>query len=185
MKKLLTTIFAVAFSLAHAQGLILIVNNYSTTFDFHGSFTAHNFAGGCYPFVTTNSPALVVVPANANQNNGNELRYRDFKDQYVNSLYPNASWLVKTSANVQAIRAWNNPSLASGGVISSNTKWSSSQFQMYYAGTSTPEPSFSGLIGELQDPCTGAVSNISTPNGEAEWFNITTNNINYSYLQIY
>jgi len=185
MKKLLTVIFIAAVSLIHAQNLKLIVNNYSTTFDFHGTLSAHNFGGGCYPYVTTNSPAMVVVPANANMNNGNELVYANFKDQYVNSLYPNASWMVQLSAATSIVRAWNHASIAPGGVISANTKWSSSQFQMYYAGTSTPEPSFSGLIGEPQDPCTGAISNISTPYGDVEWFNITTGNVDYSYLQIY
>lgn len=185
MKKLLTAVSLFALSFATSQNLKLIVNNYSTKFDFHGSLSAHGFGGTCYPYVTTNSPAMVIVPAEANMNNGNELIYNNFKDQYTNSLYPNASWVVQLSATNQQIRAWNHASIMPGGTISANTKWSSSQYQMYYKGTSIPSSSFSGLIGEPQDPCTGASSYISSPYGHVEWFNITTENIDYSYLQIY
>lgn len=185
MKKIFTILSLALFSAAYSQSSMMIVNNYSTTYDFQGNISAHNFSGGCYPYVTSSTPAAITVPANSHTGNGQELAYKNFRDQFTGSLYPTTNWTVQLSPTTSQIRAWNHLSIAPGGVIASNVKWASSQFQMYFAGTSTPEPSFSGLIGESPDPCTGATGYISTPYGDAEWFNITTGNVDYSYLQIY
>ncbi|KMQ62356.1 hypothetical protein ACM40_08655 [Chryseobacterium sp. BLS98] len=185
MKKIFTILSIALFSAAYSQSSIMIVNNYSTTYDFQGNISAHNFSGGCYPYVTSSTPATITVPANSHTGNGHELAYKNFRDQFTGSAYPTTNWTVQLSPTTTQVRAWNHISIAPGGVIASNVKWASSQFQMYFAGTSTPEPAFSGLIGESPDPCTGATGYISTPYGDAEWFNITTGNVDYSYLQIY
>jgi len=185
MKKIFTLLSLCLMSYAYAQHSIMIVNNFSTTFDFQGNLSAHNYSGSCYPYVTSSTPTMITVPADSHTSNGKELAYKNFKDQFTGSLYPTSNWTVQTSPTSSTIRAWNHPSIAPGGVISYNVKWAYSQFQMYYAGTSIPEPSFGGLIGESPDPCTGAPGYISTSYGDAEWFNITTANITYSYLQVY
>ena len=185
MKKIFTILTLSLLSSAYAQHSIMIVNNYSTTFDFQGKIGAHNFAGSCYPYVTSSTPTSIVVPADSHQGNGKELAYKNFRDQFTSSLYPTTNWTLQTTATNSSVRSWNHPSIAPGGVISENVKWASSQFQMYYAGTSTPEPGFSGQIGESPDPCTGAPGYTSTSYGDIEWFNITIANVTYSYLQIY
>ncbi|NML70422.1 hypothetical protein HHL23_11495 [Chryseobacterium sp. RP-3-3] len=169
MKKIFTIISLTFLSYAYSQHSIMIVNNYSTAFDFQGTLGAHNFAGGCHPYVTSSTPTAITVPADSHTGNGKELAYKNFKDQYTSSLYPTTNWTLQLSPTTSQIRAWNHASIAPGGVISTNVKWASSQFQMYYAGTSNPEPGFSGLIGESPDPCTSANGYISTPYGDAEW----------------
>jgi len=185
MKKIITSLSLFAACLAYSQGSTLIINNYSLAYDFHGNIQALNVAGGCYPIISSNNPDMVVVPADSNEINGLHLEYKNYRDQFGTSLYPMAAWNVSLSATNQTPRAWNHASLLPGGVISNNTKWVGSKFQMYHKGTNNPETFFNGNLGADVAPCITNESYITTPYGDAEWFTITSGGNNYTYIQIF
>lgn len=185
MKKIVTSLGLFIACLAYSQGGVLIVNNYSTAYDFHGNIQAANTSGGCYPMVNSYNPDTVVVPADSHEGNGQNLEYKNYRDQFGGSLYPMTQWYVYLSASNQMPRAWNHLSLTPGGTISLNTKWVGSKFQMYHKGTNTPEIFFNGNLGEDIAPCITNQAYITTPYGDAEWFTLTSGGENYSYIQIY
>ncbi|KMQ65613.1 hypothetical protein ACM46_06970 [Chryseobacterium angstadtii] len=188
MKKILALLGIAAFSLAYSQGGTLILNNYSA-YDFSGYIVANNFAGGCYPYITSNDPEMVKVPADSHMGNGNELRYTDFRNQYTTSLYPMAAWHVSTSSALGISRPWNHGSLMPGGTFSNNTKWATTKFVMYYPGTTNLAPdNFNGALtlpGNIS--CYNAPNYFSTPSGSnsAEIFTITSGASTTTYIQLY
>jgi|GEM_PF-384275 len=189
MKKFLTILGIAAFVFGYSQNGTLIVNNY-TPYDFSGYIMANNFAGGCYPFLTSSAPDMVTVPANANMGNGNELRYENYKDQYTSSLYPISQWYVQSSSTISVLRPWNHAAIMPGGTISNNTKWSATKFNMKYAGTTNGVPGFSnGLTLAGNTSCYTAPDYFDMTSGgvtnSAEIFTLTSGGINYTYIQLY
>ncbi|MFP3597632.1 hypothetical protein [Chryseobacterium sp. SIMBA_029] len=189
MKKFLTILGVAAFAFGYSQGGALVINNY-TPHDFSGYIMANNFAGGCYPFVTSGDPGMVTVPANANMGNGNELKYGNYKDQYTSSLYPMTQWYVQTSSTSSMPRAWNHPAVMPGGTVSNNTKWASTKFKMNYAGTTNGVPGFSsGLTLAGNASCYTAPDYFDMTSGgitnSAEIFTLSSGGINYTYIQLY
>ncbi|MCT2564701.1 hypothetical protein [Chryseobacterium herbae] len=180
MKKFLLLLGICSVSSAYAQGGMLIIQNFTTNYDFHGNLYANNNAGGgCYPIVTSKTPDPIVVPAGATA------KYENYRDQYSSSGFPVSTWNVYLGAGSPVSpRPWNHPSLMPGGVISNNTKWSMSKFQMYHAGTSVPETYFNGDIGGNTLPCNTAPDVINTAWGNAKWFTITAGTDVYTYLVI-
>ncbi|SHG70783.1 hypothetical protein SAMN05421866_1284 [Chryseobacterium oranimense] len=180
MKKFLLLLGICFVSSAYAQGGTLIIQNFTTNYDFHGIIYANNFAGGCYPFITSKDPYPVVVPAGATA------KYENYRDQFTSSPFPVSSWEVTlASGSAPTTRPWNHPSLMPGGVISNNTRWSMSKFQMYHAGTSVPETFFNGDIGDATNPCNSNPDFIdSSPYGSSKWFTITSGGTVYTYLVI-
>ncbi|MFP3597630.1 hypothetical protein [Chryseobacterium sp. SIMBA_029] len=183
MKKLLTLIGIAAVSLAYSQG-IFIINNYSG-YDFHGSLSANNFAGGCYPYVHALNPATIIAPAYSNMGNSNAIIYKNYRDQYTDSLFPITQWSVTTSPTNTQPRAWNHAAVMPGGTVANNTTWSATKFQMYFAGTNTPETFFNGNVGNNANPCVLIDNLITTPYGTAEWFTITTGTTVTTFLEIH
>ncbi|MEI3790071.1 MULTISPECIES: hypothetical protein [Chryseobacterium] len=188
MKKVLTLLGLAAFSFGYSQGGTLILNNYSQ-YDFKGFIVANNFAGGCYPYISSNNPDMVTVPANSHIGNGQELRYTNYRDQFNSSLYPMTEWHVSTSSAPGIPRLWNHPAVMPGGVLSNNTKWATTKFVMYYPGTTTLAPdNFNGAITLAGNSnCYSASDNMttSTGNNSAEIFTIASGGITYTYIQIY
>ncbi|PIF47140.1 hypothetical protein CLU96_4187 [Chryseobacterium sp. 52] len=187
MKKVLTLLGIAAFSFAYSQGGTLILNNYSA-YDFSGFIVANNFAGGCYPYISSNNPDMVTVPANSHMGNGNELKYSNYRDQYTSSLYPMTSWHVTTSAAPGLARLWNHPSMMPGGVFSNNTKWATTKFVMYYPGTTNLAPdNFNGAITLAGNTCYTASDYLVTSSGNnsAEIFTIVNGGTTYTYIQLY
>jgi len=185
MKKVLTLLGITAVSLAYSQGGTLIVNNYSI-YEYRGALIANNFSGGCYPIIGTNSG--IVIPPDSHTGNGNALIYPNYKDQFTTSLYPMPNWTVNLAANSTSVRPWNQPSMMPGGVISLNTKWSASKFEMYDPATSAYVPGFSTTVAVAGNSCYIAPDYFVTPSGmnSAEIFTITTGTgIVETYLQIY
>ena len=179
MKKIIALLGLAAYSFGYAQGGPLIIKNLSTNYDFHGNIVANNFAGGCLPFVMSQNPEQVIVPA------GNTVQYDNFRDQYNGSPSTVATWSVSVVSGVFGPRTWNNPTMVPGGIISKNTQWSHSKFQMYHAGTSNPETYFNGNIGNKNNPCLSATEYIDAlPMGDASWFTVTSNGTVYTYLVI-
>jgi hypothetical protein len=180
MKKLLLLLGICSVSSAYAQGGMLIIQNFTTNYDFHGNIYANNnTGGGCYPIVTSKDPDPIVVPAGATA------KYENYRDQYSSSGFPVSTWNVYLGAGSAASpRPWNHGSLIPGGVISNNTKWSMSKFQMYHAGTSVPETYFNGDIGGTALPCNTAPDTVTTTWGNAKWFTITSGTDVYTYLII-
>ncbi|KXH85517.1 hypothetical protein [Chryseobacterium kwangjuense] len=181
MKKFLLLLGICSVSTAYAQGGTLIIQNFTTNYDFHGSLYANNnVGGGCYPMVISKVPDEIIVPAGATA------KYENYRDQFSTSGYPVSTWNVYLAAGSAASpRPWSHPSLVPGGVISNNTKWSMSKYQMYHAGTSVPETYFNGDIGETALPCNTAPDFVdSPPYGSAKWFTITSGTDVYTYLVI-
>lgn len=179
MKKFLLLFGICSVSSVYAQGGMLIIQNFTTNYDFHGILYANNYAGGCYPYVTSQDPYPVVVPA------GITAKYENYRDQYSSSAAPVSIWQVALGAGSGSPRPWNHGSMIPGGVISNNTKWSMTKFQMYFAGTSTPQTFFSGNIGDVANPCIINTDYIDdSPNGTAKWFTITSGTDVYTYLII-
>lgn len=180
MKKFLLLLGICSVSSAYAQGGMLIIQNFTTNYDFHGNLYANNNAGGgCYPLVVSKVPDPIVVPAGATA------KYENYRDQYSSSGFPVSTWNVYLGAgSPSSPRPWNHPSLMPGGVISNNTKWSMSKFQMYHAGTSVPETYFNGDIGGTALPCNTAPDVVNTAWGSAKWFTITAGTDVYTYLVI-
>lgn len=183
MKKLLTILGITAASLVYSQGMF-ILNNYSPH-DYHGNLMAMNLSG-CVPAVINNDPATIIVPANSHMGNGLAWKIDNYRDQFGSSLYPVNNWLVTLSSTSSTVRSWNHPSLIPGGVIASNTKWVTSKFAMYYAGTGNKVFGFNTNLGDATpNTCISSVDYFSTPDGSAEWFTITTGTDTTTYLQIY
>ncbi|PQA95816.1 hypothetical protein B0A69_05455 [Chryseobacterium shigense] len=182
MKKIVTVLGITAASLAYSQGMFML-NNYSPH-DFHGNLMAMNL-NGCVPAVMNNDPASIIVPANSHMGNGLAWKIDNYRDQFSTSIYPVTNWIVTLGPSPSTIRLWNNPSLMPGGVIANNTKWTTSKFQMYYAGTGNHVVGFNTSLGNATpNSCITSVDYFSTPNGSAEWFTITgTDTI--TYFQIY
>jgi hypothetical protein len=180
MKKFLLLFGICSVSSAYAQGGMLIIQNFTTNYDFHGVLYANNnTGGGCYPLVVSKVPDAIIIPA------GTAAKYENYKDQYATSGFPVSIWNVYLGAGSAASpRAWNHGSLAPGGVISNNTKWSMAKFQMYHAGTSVPETYFNGDVGESAPPCNTAPNVVTTSWGNASWFTITSGTNVYTYLNI-
>jgi hypothetical protein len=184
MKKILAVLGTAVTSLAYSQGIFML-NNYFP-YDYYGNLMAMNFSG-CVPAVMNNSPATMKVPANSHMGNGLAWRIDNYRDQFSTSLYPVTNWIVTLGPSSSTIRPWNHPSLMPGpaGVISNNTRWVTSKFQMHYPGTGNPVIGFNTNIGDATpNSCIVSVDYFSTPNGSAEWFTITgTETI--TYFQIY
>ncbi|KMQ65610.1 hypothetical protein ACM46_06955 [Chryseobacterium angstadtii] len=180
MKKFLLLLGLCSVSSAYAQGGVLIIQNLTTNYDYRGTIFANNFVGGCYPIVTSNVPDPILVPA------GVTAKYENYKDQFLTSASPVSNWNVLLGAGSSPIpRPYNHLSLAPGGVISNNTKWSMSKFQMFHAGTMTPETYFNGNIGDAANTCVSNPDYIdATPWGSAKWFTITSGGTVYTYLVI-
>ncbi|SFN12790.1 hypothetical protein SAMN05421594_1201 [Chryseobacterium oleae] len=187
MKKILTILGITVASFAYSQGGTLVVNNY-TPYDYYGAIMANNFSGGCYPYVSPNTPnSMITVPANANMGTGTELRYVNYKDQYTSSLYPINEWNVSVSATTTQQRLWNHPAVGPASPVGLNTKWGHTKFQMFYAGTTNNVPGYNANLGLAGNPCTGASDNFTTISGanSAEMFIISSGGINYTYIQLY
>jgi len=182
MKKILTLAGIIAASMVYSQGIFML-NNYSPH-DYRGNLMAINLTG-CLPSVMNNDPATMIVPANSHMGNGLAWKIDNYRDQFTTSLYPINNWIVRLSTSPATIRAWNNGSMIPGGVISMNTKWVTSKFAMYYAGTGNKVVGFNTNLGDATpNSCITSVDYFSTPDGSAEWFTITgTETI--TYLQIY
>jgi len=191
MKKLVLTLGVVLANYYSAQQSSLIINNYSN-YDYHGNITATP-ATSCYPMVeigtNTASPSLLIVPANSNDINGLNAYYPKYYTSGVTNpvvLYPISTFYVQTSgAGVGGTRNYNHPSLLPSGVLSSSTDWRHSKFQMYYAGTNN-QVSFNGNLDDYSGSCFAGSNYISTPNGDAEMFKITSSSgQNFTYINIY
>lgn len=179
MKKLLLLLGICSLSPAHAQGGMLIIQNFTTNYDFHGIIYANNNLGGCYPMISSRDPDAIVVPPGATA------KYENYRDQFNTSAYPVSTWNVTLSPGSSSPpRLWSHGSLIPGGVISNNTQWSMSKFQMYHAGTSVPETYFNGDIGGTALPCNTAPDTVTTAWGNAKWFTITSGPDVYTYLII-
>ncbi|KPE48948.1 hypothetical protein [Chryseobacterium indologenes] len=187
MKKVLALLSLAACSFGYAQGGTLILNNYSK-YDFYGYIMANNTSGNCYPSISSADPEMVRVPANSHMGNGNELRYDNYRDQFLNSLYPMTAWSVALASGGSSttLRAWNNPSMAPGLVLSNNTKWATTKFVMYYPGTTDLAPdNFNGAV-TLFNNCYNAPSSFSTPSGNsAEIFTVTSGTNTITYIQLF
>jgi len=187
MKKVLALLSLAACSLGYAQGGTLILNNYSK-FDFYGYIIANNPSGNCYPHISSANPEMVRVPYDSHMGNGKALVYENYRDQYTSSLYPMATWSVALASGSSSItpRAWNNPSMAPGLVLSNNTKWATTKFVMYYPGTTDLAPdNFSGAV-TLFNNCYNAPSNFTTSSGNgAEIFTITSGTDTVTYIQLF
>ncbi|NML70426.1 hypothetical protein HHL23_11515 [Chryseobacterium sp. RP-3-3] len=187
MKKLLIVLGLATFSLGYSQGGTLVVNNY-TPYDYYGAIIAHNFAGGCYPYVSSKDPNMITVPANANMSTGTELRYDNYRDQYTSSLYPVTEWNVSLSATAGPPRLWNHPAVMPGSPVSNNTRWGATKFQMRIAGTTTNAPdNFNANLSVAGNSCYLAPDYFTTPSGSnsAEMFMISSGGINYTYINLY
>ncbi|KFF01709.1 hypothetical protein [Chryseobacterium luteum] len=187
MKKILTVLGIAAFSLGYSQGGTLVVNNY-TPYDFFGAIIAHNFAGGCYPYVNHKDPSMITVPANSNMGTGTELRYDNYRDQYTSSLYPVTEWQVSLSPTNGQPRLWSHPAVMPGGVVSLNTRWGATKFQMRIAGTTTNAPdNFNANLSVAGNTCYLSDDYFTTSSGSnsAEMFTITSGSTNYTYIQLY
>ncbi|MBL1219776.1 hypothetical protein JET18_02950 [Chryseobacterium sp. L7] len=185
MKKILTLLGLAAFSFGYSQGGTMIVNNY-TPYEYRGALIANNFAGGCYPFISTNGG--VIIPPNSHTGNGNALIYPNYRDQFTTSLYPMPSWNVSLAPNSPTVRPWNHGSMMPGGTISINTKWSASKFEMYDPATSQYVPGFNTTVSLAGNTCYIAPDFYTTPSGanSAEIFTITTSTgLVETYLQLY
>lgn len=180
MKKLLLLLGLCSVSSAYAQGGMLIIQNFTTDYDFHGSIYANNNSpAGCYPMLVSQKPDEIVIPAGATA------KYENYRDQFATSGYPVDFWSVYLGPGSSLPpRPWNHPSLMPGGAISNNTKWSMSKFQMYHAGTSVPQTYFNGDIGETALPCNTAPDTVNTAWGSAKWFTVTSGTDVYTYLII-
>ncbi|MDR2236563.1 MAG: hypothetical protein LBE92_10590 [Chryseobacterium sp.] len=180
MRKFLSLLSIVSVSLAYAQTGPLIIRNLTTNYDYRGTIFANNFAGaGCNPVVASIDPSMIRVPA------GTTVQYNNYRDQYVpGSPSSVLTWSVLlATGGTPTLRPWNHPSLMPGGVISNNTQWSMSKFQMFHAGTLNPETYFYGNIGDAANPCVGNTDYIdAAPMGTASWFTITTGGTVYTYL---
>ncbi len=185
MKKVLALLGLAAFSLGYAQGGTLIINNYSK-FDFSGFLIANNALGNCYPYVTSENPDMVSIPADSHMGNGKALVYKDYQSQYNTSMYPMTRWSVSTSSTSTTSQLWSSMLIAPGGVISNNTRWSATKFVMYYPGTTNLAPDgFSGPIA-LPNSCYNAPSNFTTASGNsAEIFTITSGTTTTTYIQLF
>lgn len=183
MRKILTTFGIAAASLVYSQGMFML-NNYSPH-DYHGNLMAMNF-NGCVPAVMNNDPATIVVPANSHMGNSLAWKIDNYRDQFGSSLYPVNNWIVTLGTTSSTIRSWNHGSLMPGGVISNNTQWATSKFNMYYAGTANKVIGFNTNLGNATpNSCITSVDYFSTPDGTAEWFTISTGSTTTTYLQIY
>lgn len=183
MKKLLIVLGIVSTSMAYSQG-VFILNNYSP-YDFYGNLLASNLIS-CFPAVKNRDPDPILVPANANMGNGNALVIKDFQSQYVNSLYPIGSWNVSLSPTNTIATSSNDPSLIMGGALSNNTRWITSKFGMYYAGTYNPVPGFHDSVGNATpNTCYTSSDYITNANGYAEWFVVSNGSIMITYLQVF
>ncbi|WP_080780369.1 hypothetical protein [Chryseobacterium phocaeense] len=183
MKKILTVLGITAASFVYSQGMFML-NNYSPH-DYYGNLMAMNLSG-CVPAVINNDPAIIIVPANSHMGNSLALKIDNYRDQFTNSLYPITSWRVTLGPSPSTVRLWNNPSLMPGGVIANNTKWVTSKFSMYYAGTGNQVTGFNTNLGDATpNTCVTSIDYFSTPNGSAEWFTISSGTTTTTYLQIY
>jgi hypothetical protein len=93
-------------------------------------------------------------------------------------------WDVQTATtNPVTIKPYNHMSLISSNVISLNTDWQHSKFEMYYTGTNTPVPNTTVNISSGTNACYAWPSYYYNNNSglEVEWFKIG----DYSYIQIY
>ncbi|KFF18095.1 hypothetical protein [Chryseobacterium sp. JM1] len=187
MKKILTILGITVASFVYSQGGTLIVNNY-TPYDFYGAIIANNFAGGCYPMVSPNTPnSMITVPANANMGTGTELRYDNYRDQYSSSLYPIYEWNVNLSPTNGQPRIWSHPAIMPGSIVALNTRWASTKFQMRFAGTTSNVPEFNANLSLSGNPCNSADDFFNTISGanSADMFTISSGGINYTYIQLY
>ncbi|WP_144282714.1 hypothetical protein [Chryseobacterium echinoideorum] len=170
-----------------AQQSRLTVNNYST-YDFHGQLMATPL-GTCYPMIAIASPAVpdqLIVPAS------NSFYLPTYSDGVGAGI---SSFSVVTSPTNPAVpRVPSHPSLSPSGAISTNTDWRHTKFQMFFAGTNTPlssggtnvpETYFLGNMGDGTNSCFTGPSYISSVYGDAEWFNISSGGVKYTYIQIY
>lgn len=186
MIKVLSFTFILFVFELNAQQSIFVINNY-TTYDMHSAFGATS-PSSCYPYVNVLNPDPIIVPANANQSNGTQLQYNSFfSSGGIGNLYPIFEYTVKTSvANPVVIRPYNHISLSPTGVIASNVDWAWCKFQMYFAGTNTPESYFNGNIGNNTFACFASLpSYISTPHGDADFFTISSGSTKFTFLQFY
>ncbi|KPE48946.1 hypothetical protein [Chryseobacterium indologenes] len=185
MKKVLAILSLTACSLGYAQKGPLILNNYSA-YEFRGIVFASNESGtNCYPYVTSQDPNEIIVPADSHVGNGKALIYDNYQSQFTNSLYPVTTWTVSLSSTSITPRPWNHPSLLPTGVISTNTRWSGTKFRMFYPGTNDTVWGFGGPL-VLPNSCYNAPDNFTTPDGNsAEIFTITADKVTTTYIQLY
>ncbi|MDR6923415.1 hypothetical protein [Chryseobacterium sp. 2987] len=185
MKKVLAILSLAACSLGYAQKGPLILNNYSV-YEFRGVIFASNELGtNCYPYITSQGPDEIIIPADSHMGNGKALIYDNYRDQFTNSLYPTGIWRVTLSNTSSTQSPWNAPSLLPTGVISANTRWSGTKFGMFHPGTNDGVWGFGGPL-VLPNSCYDAPSNITTPDGNsAEIFTITVDKVTTTYIQLY
>lgn len=187
MKKQFLMICCALGGMISAQQSTLIINNYSS-YDYHGQLMATPL-GTCYPMVSIGYPAVpdqLIVPAFS------DYKLPFYADGAANGI---TTFLVQTSgANPAVPRVPGHVTLSSTGVISTNTNWRHTKFQMYFAGTNTPvssggtsipETYFNANLGDGTNSCFSGPSYISTLYGDAEWFTISSGGTQYTYIQIF
>jgi hypothetical protein len=179
MKRILTILGIAAISFTYAQGGTLIINNY-TPYEYRGDIIANNSLG-CYPIVTNTDK--IIVPADSHTGNGQQLQYDNYRDQYTSSLYPNPNWTVSTSVSTTNVRPWNHASLMPGGIISNNTKWSATKFDMFDTGTGSYVTGFNANLSISTCNSSAPTPFYNTPSGSnsAEMFVIGS----ITYIQLY
>lgn len=199
-KTLLSLITVLAINSYNAQQSILVINNY-TAYDFHTALSAIP-SNSCYPSVeigyvgNLTNPSQIIVPANSNNMNGQQLMYKNFWDSanpVSNGLYPITTYWVSTSATNSGPRTAINSTLNPSGPISQNTDWRHAKFYMTYPGTnttvgtgSTPLTYFLGNLDDGNNTCTTGDTYISTTYGDAELFTITdTSGQKFTYISVF
>ncbi|SIS37852.1 hypothetical protein SAMN05421639_104172 [Chryseobacterium shigense] len=58
MKKIFTIISLTLLFYAYYQHSMMAIDNYATAFDFQGTLGAYNFAGECYPNVSSGTTVI-------------------------------------------------------------------------------------------------------------------------------
>lgn len=201
MKKLFTLVTGLfLFTNILAQRSGLVINNY-TSYDLHTALYAGPDNTPCYPSVSVGlmgnqtNPSQVIVPANSNDQYGNQLFYESYNDSFnpsFNGLYPITSYTFTSFQGVTSNNAISSNSglLNINGQVSVNTNWRYAKFQMYYAGTNAtvsggnPFSYFNGTLGDGTH-CSAGYSYISTPFGDGETFTISSGSRIYTYYQFY
>jgi len=173
-------------SLGHflfSQTTSLIINNYSP-YQLNTRFGASGLAGNCHPTLGSNpytGNLNLTIPAASSTTNPFVVAYPTYASVITSSV-PFDYWFVRTLPNANGQnRLWSNFSLATGGAIALNTNWSYFSFLTHTGNNSTVDD----LYLEIGTCGTTPIFYDSGTNSDAEWFNISSGGITYTYVQIY